>query len=68
MKSGLSVPVQHPPDEPGAERISELLEQVKLARELGFDSIPAIQHYLAAPSNTFSRFRSWRVSPSSPGR
>jgi alkanesulfonate monooxygenase SsuD/methylene tetrahydromethanopterin reductase-like flavin-dependent oxidoreductase (luciferase family) len=53
MKFGLSVPVQHPPDEPSAERIRELLEQVKLARDLGFDSISASQHYLAAPFRYF---------------
>jgi alkanesulfonate monooxygenase SsuD/methylene tetrahydromethanopterin reductase-like flavin-dependent oxidoreductase (luciferase family) len=53
MKFGLSVPVQHPPDEPGAERVHELLEQVKLARDLGFDSISASQHYLAAPFRYF---------------
>jgi alkanesulfonate monooxygenase SsuD/methylene tetrahydromethanopterin reductase-like flavin-dependent oxidoreductase (luciferase family) len=53
MKFGLSVPVQHLPDEPGAERIAELIEQVKLARDLGFDSISASQHYLAAPFQYF---------------
>jgi alkanesulfonate monooxygenase SsuD/methylene tetrahydromethanopterin reductase-like flavin-dependent oxidoreductase (luciferase family) len=53
MKFGLSVPVRHLPDEPGAERIAELIEQVKLARDLGFDSISASQHYLAAPFQYF---------------
>jgi alkanesulfonate monooxygenase SsuD/methylene tetrahydromethanopterin reductase-like flavin-dependent oxidoreductase (luciferase family) len=53
MKFGLSVPVQHPPDEPSAERMRELLEQVKLARDLGFDSISASQHYLASPFQYF---------------
>jgi alkanesulfonate monooxygenase SsuD/methylene tetrahydromethanopterin reductase-like flavin-dependent oxidoreductase (luciferase family) len=53
MKFGLSVPVQHRPDEPSAERIRELLEQVKLARDLGFGSISASQHYLAAPFQYF---------------
>jgi alkanesulfonate monooxygenase SsuD/methylene tetrahydromethanopterin reductase-like flavin-dependent oxidoreductase (luciferase family) len=53
MKFGLSVPVQHLPHEPAAERIGELLEQVKLARDLGFDSISASQHYLAAPFQYF---------------
>ncbi len=53
MKFGLSVPVQHPPNEPGVERIGELLEQVKLARDMGFDSISASQHYLAAPFQYF---------------
>ena len=53
MKFGLSVPVQHRADEPSAERVHELLEQVKLARDLGFDSISASQHYLAAPFQYF---------------
>jgi alkanesulfonate monooxygenase SsuD/methylene tetrahydromethanopterin reductase-like flavin-dependent oxidoreductase (luciferase family) len=53
MQFGLSVPVQHPPDEPGAERIRELIDQVKLARDLDFDSISASQHYLAAPFQYF---------------
>jgi alkanesulfonate monooxygenase SsuD/methylene tetrahydromethanopterin reductase-like flavin-dependent oxidoreductase (luciferase family) len=53
MKFGLSVPVQHRPDEPSAERIHELLEQVRLARDLGFDSISASQHYVAAPFQYF---------------
>jgi alkanesulfonate monooxygenase SsuD/methylene tetrahydromethanopterin reductase-like flavin-dependent oxidoreductase (luciferase family) len=53
MKFGLSVPVQHLPDEPGAKRIAELIEQVKLARDLGFDSISASQHYLAVPFQYF---------------
>ena len=53
MTFGLSVPVQHPPSEPSAERIRELIEHVKLARDLGFDSISASQHYLAAPFQYF---------------
>ena len=53
MKFGLGVPVQHRPDEPGAERIDQLIEQVKLAQDLGFDSISASQHYLAAPFQYF---------------
>ena len=53
MKFGLSVPVQHPPGELGAERIRELIEQVKLARDLGFDSISASQHCLATPFQYF---------------
>jgi hypothetical protein len=53
VKFGLSVPLQHPAGEPRAERLRELLEQVKLARDLGFDSISASQHYLAAPFQYF---------------
>jgi hypothetical protein len=46
MKFGLSVPVQHRADERSAERVHEFLEQVRLARDLGFDSISASQHLL----------------------
>jgi hypothetical protein len=46
MQFGLSIPVQHRADEPSAERVHELLEPVKLARDLGFDSISASQHLL----------------------
>ena len=53
MKFGLSVAVQHCPDEPACERIAELIEQVKLARDLGFDSLSASQHYVAAPFQYF---------------
>jgi luciferase-like monooxygenase len=53
MKFGLSVSVQHRSDEPSAERMREILEQVTLARDLGFDSISASQHYLAAPFQYF---------------
>jgi hypothetical protein len=49
MKFGLSVPVQHPPGESGAGGVDEHPERVKLARDLGFDSLSASQHYLAAP-------------------
>jgi hypothetical protein len=44
MKFALSLPVQHPPDEPSAERMCELIEQVKMPRDLGLDSIFASQH------------------------
>src|SRR5262245_29735321 len=53
MKFGLSIPVQHLPAEPSAERVWELMEQVRLARAVGFDSISASQHYLAAPFQYF---------------
>jgi alkanesulfonate monooxygenase SsuD/methylene tetrahydromethanopterin reductase-like flavin-dependent oxidoreductase (luciferase family) len=53
MKFGLSLPVQHLVGEPGAERMRELMEQVRLARDVGFDSISASQHYLAAPFQYF---------------
>jgi hypothetical protein len=70
MKFGLSVPVQHLPDEPGAERMRELLQQVKLGRDLGSAStaFPRASITSLHPSNTFSRFRCWRASPPSRAR
>jgi hypothetical protein len=52
MKSGLSLPVQHPPDEPSAQRIRELIVPIRMARDLGFDSISASLHSetMAGPS------------------
>jgi hypothetical protein len=44
MKSGLSLPVRHPPDGPSTERRRELFEPVELARDLGLDSASASQH------------------------
>ena len=49
MTFGLSVPAQYHPDEPSPVRIRELLEQVRLARNLGFHCISASQRYLAPP-------------------
>jgi alkanesulfonate monooxygenase SsuD/methylene tetrahydromethanopterin reductase-like flavin-dependent oxidoreductase (luciferase family) len=46
MRFGLILTNQHPPGEPLAERFEETIEQVRLARELGFDLITFGQHFL----------------------
>ena len=49
MKFGLTLAVQHPPGDDQAARFGEHLEQVRLARRVGFASVWASQHYLAQP-------------------
>jgi alkanesulfonate monooxygenase SsuD/methylene tetrahydromethanopterin reductase-like flavin-dependent oxidoreductase (luciferase family) len=44
---GLFVTNQHPPHESAAERWREAVEQVRLARDLGFDLVLLGQHFLA---------------------
>lgn len=53
MKFGLALSVQHPPEESQAARFRDHLEQVRVARAVGFDSVWASQHYLAAPFTYF---------------
>ena len=53
MKFGLGLSVQHLPDEPQAVRFREHVEQVRLARAVGFTSIWASQHYLSDPFTYF---------------
>lgn len=47
MRLGLLVTNQHPPGDPQAERFEETIEQVRLARALGFELVVFGQHYLA---------------------
>lgn len=49
MRLGLFVSAQHPAGVDPVRALDEHLEQVRTARELGFDSIFAGQHYLSAP-------------------
>jgi len=49
VKLGLFVTNQYPAGESMAHKVREALEQVKIAREAGFDLICAGQHYLSAP-------------------
>jgi alkanesulfonate monooxygenase SsuD/methylene tetrahydromethanopterin reductase-like flavin-dependent oxidoreductase (luciferase family) len=49
MQFGLQLNSQHPATEDMRGRLEELLEQVRLARAVGFHSIVAPQHYLPAP-------------------
>ncbi|MBI4242008.1 MAG: LLM class flavin-dependent oxidoreductase [Candidatus Rokubacteria bacterium] len=53
MNFGLALSVQHPPEDSQAARFRDHLEQVRLARSVGFDSVWASQHYLAAPFTYF---------------
>lgn len=46
MKFGLVLAGQYLKDEPAAARAGEMLEQVRLARDLGFDSVWMVHHYL----------------------
>ena len=49
MKLGLNVSNQYLPGESMAQRIDEVVEQVDLMRELGFDLVAIGQHHLATP-------------------
>jgi len=49
VKLGLILSNQYLPGESMAERIDELVEQVELMRELGFDLFAVGQHHLATP-------------------
>jgi alkanesulfonate monooxygenase SsuD/methylene tetrahydromethanopterin reductase-like flavin-dependent oxidoreductase (luciferase family) len=53
MKFGLALSVQHRPEDPQALRFQEHVEQVRLARAVGFDSVWASQHYLSDPFTYF---------------
>lgn len=53
MRFGLALAVQHRPADSQPARFQEHVEQVRLARAVGFDSIWASQHYLAAPNTYF---------------
>jgi len=53
MKFGLALSVQHLPDDPQPARFQEHLEQVRLARSAGFNSVWASQHYLSDPFTYF---------------
>ncbi len=53
MKFGLALAVQHRPGDDQRARFGEHLEQVRLARRVGFASVWASQHYLAQPFTYF---------------
>ena len=53
MRFGIGLAVQHRPDDSQVARFREHVEQVRLAREVGFDSIWASQHILSAPFTYF---------------
>src|SRR3989442_15762992 len=47
MRFGLLLTNQHLPSTPVAERFAETIEQVRLARQLGFDMLAFGQHFLS---------------------
>jgi alkanesulfonate monooxygenase SsuD/methylene tetrahydromethanopterin reductase-like flavin-dependent oxidoreductase (luciferase family) len=49
MKFGLIVSKQHPPGVSMVERFREHIEQVRAARDAGFDLVVMGQHYLSTP-------------------
>src|SRR5262250_2164905 len=49
MKFGLIISKQHPPGVSMVERFREHVEQVRAARDAGFDLIVMGQHYLSTP-------------------
>jgi len=53
MQLGLALSVQHRPENPQAARFAEHVEQVRLARAVGFSSVWASQHYLSDPFTYF---------------
>jgi alkanesulfonate monooxygenase SsuD/methylene tetrahydromethanopterin reductase-like flavin-dependent oxidoreductase (luciferase family) len=53
MKFGIGLSVQHRPEEPQSRRFQEHVEQVRLARSVGFASVWASQHYLSDPFTYF---------------
>ena len=53
MKFGLGLAVQHRPDDDQAARFREHLEQVRLARAVGFSTVWASQHFLSQPFTYF---------------
>ena len=56
MDLGLGLSVQHLPDESQPARFQEHVEQVRLARAVGFASVWASQHYLSDPFTYFQPF------------
>jgi alkanesulfonate monooxygenase SsuD/methylene tetrahydromethanopterin reductase-like flavin-dependent oxidoreductase (luciferase family) len=53
VELGLFLSAQHPAGVPAAGAVREHLEQVELARELGFTSVWAGQHFLSHPFQMF---------------
>ena len=53
MRFGIALSVQHLPDDSQATRFAEHVEQVRLARAVGFHSVWASQHYLSEPFTYF---------------
>jgi alkanesulfonate monooxygenase SsuD/methylene tetrahydromethanopterin reductase-like flavin-dependent oxidoreductase (luciferase family) len=46
VKLGLLISSQHLPEEPLDRKLAESIEQVRLARDVGFDLVAVPQHFL----------------------
>jgi alkanesulfonate monooxygenase SsuD/methylene tetrahydromethanopterin reductase-like flavin-dependent oxidoreductase (luciferase family) len=53
MQLGLALSVQHRPEDSQVARFAEHVEQVRVARAVGFSSVWASQHYLSDPFTYF---------------
>jgi len=53
LRLGLFLSGQHPPEHSPAQAVRDHIEQVELARELGFSSVWAGQHFLSHPFQMF---------------
>jgi len=53
MKFGIALSTQHRPGDSQVERFHEHVEQVRVAREVGFSLVGSGQHYMAAPFSYF---------------
>ena len=49
MKFGISTMVQHPMNDSSVDRFQQVVEQTRLARDAGFDTISSGHHYLSPP-------------------
>jgi alkanesulfonate monooxygenase SsuD/methylene tetrahydromethanopterin reductase-like flavin-dependent oxidoreductase (luciferase family) len=68
VRFGLALSVQHLPDDSQASRFQEHVEQVRLARAVGFTSVWASQHYLSDPFTYFQPIPTLaRVAAEAPG-
>src|SRR5216117_1697732 len=68
MKFGIGLSVQHLPEDSQAARFQEHVEQVRLARAVGFTSVWASQHYLSDPFTYFQPIPTLaRVAADAPG-
>src|SRR5206468_3899554 len=67
-KFGIGLSVQHLPEDSQAARFQEHVEQVRLARAVGFTSVWASQHYLSDPFTYFQPIPTLaRVAADAPG-
>ena len=63
MQLGIYLNSQHSESDDPARRFAETLEQVRLIRSLGFDSIWAVEHHANCSSSALA---SWRTGVSKP--